>query len=125
MSRSRLRSFVVGADSGRGVGDEAAQTREVFEVTLRTADVIASSRACTYALGSDHVDFETVTNDLVAVPIDVDMGGVELPPLGLQQRRHGAGGTGRASPHPRDRAVGLPPLSDLRDARQRRYASPM
>jgi hypothetical protein len=49
-----------------------------------------------HALGSDHVELETVTDELVAMPIDVDVAGVELPALGLQQRRHSAGGTGRS-----------------------------
>jgi hypothetical protein len=53
--------------------------------------------ASAHALGSDHVEVEPVPDELVPVPIDVDVAGVELPPLGLQQRRHGAGGIGRAS----------------------------
>ncbi len=52
---------------------------------------------CAHALGSDHIGLEAVADELVAVPVDVEVFGIELPALGLQQRRHCACGTGRAS----------------------------
>jgi hypothetical protein len=52
--------------------------------------------ACAHAFGSDQIELEAVTDELVAMPIDIDVIGVELPALGLQQRRHSAGGTGRS-----------------------------
>jgi hypothetical protein len=84
----------------RRIGHEPVETRQILEVTLRTPNVVTGRGqigARAHTLGSDHIELEAVADEPVAVPVDVEVFGSELPTLGLQQRRQRACRTGRAS----------------------------